>query len=267
MKKITFLPFAFMAMAAMFFTSCGNHVFNGDGYIDIETFEAQANFDLTSRKDWSLTLFNVEYDATINGNKITGIPAVYPLSMWPHNNIILAVFQHPELMTNEQTEQQIKTKIQNTKDKLMMYDKLEAVCNVAVNITDGKFKHQETLLEFTVDGLPEGAEVYLIERNDITVWPYQDEEKPNLYQTIVSSMNTYKSLKLNVQTSDGVYSQIIELTKSTVVDTRMALNYEKPALTSIMFTFDAKIETKEDDTLSISIENLIADTTGKWSIE
>ncbi|GEM_PF-4542939 len=271
MKKNPLLHLAYMATVAIIVTGCGGSVeyYTNDPVI-VETVEAEANFDLTSRSDWNLTVESTEYQATINGNKVTGIPVEYPHYAYYGGMDVFVYLHHPGLSTEAlRAEQIVPIKSQNTKEKLWMYDILEADCIATENITGAKLKHWGTLLEFTISGLPDDAELFLTERNNTIVWPYRNEEKPDMYQAILNPANNHQSIALVIRTADGVYGQVIDTTKSTIVESRMYLNTERNLLKGVMFTFNAKVEAieeGEDKKLTISIEDLIANTSGNWPV-
>lgn len=245
MKKIFFIILTLYVI--QIFSACRKSSDNDIKEIPIETIAAAApNIDLNKRKAWLFYGGDNEYIFNIINDTLQGVPKNKPYYLrldtyqnLPFNYIgfslvsptyssNIATFNRTLYMTSPQIPPFPNIADQSNQEKLRNADALITINyeTPTKNIKDANFVHRNTLIDFETIGIPENAEVTVIQQKDTKPYNY----KEHFYKAIVVSIPSI-SIKIdnNIYKAD-VYIGNEAFTADTHYKFKVAFNAETKSL-------------------------------------
>ncbi|MDL2305793.1 hypothetical protein LJC72_10720 [Bacteroides sp. OttesenSCG-928-D19] len=263
MKKKIYLYLSAVLMVA-FASSCQHHQDMPDVLVkgvDVQSFEASCNFDLSARSNWDLSLGAEPYYFTVEGNRLIGTSPKdkpYHLPYEMENGNVQALLIPPNYWRKWSSSQKVPLiDDQSTPEKFMLCDPLRGpyTGKAEENITGIYFYHYNALLSFVVEDAPEGSKVFVEQMYDQKITPLPDANNPNAYKAIVFPHN--KNVVIVVETGSKTYKTLLFNNPQT----RDTMSYYPDGIgSSTVLTFTARIN-EEDE---LVVENINRKT---WSKE
>lgn len=230
--------------------------------------EATTNIDLSARKDWTLSVYQHPYTFEIDGGTLLAAPQnsdnLFAFEVTANNktgHAILTFMARDYFQPGQSSALPANLSDQSTPEKLLSRDVLRAdyTGTANENISVSLF-HENALLMFNTNGLPDDAEVYIYESyNKQTITPLRDAADPTAYKALVFPNNHLFTLYAVVKANGKEYGQMLRSRHNT----RMNISFPDGIGHSAIVTFTISIDENDE----LLVENLVMKTFQKdWPV-
>lgn len=265
MAKQNYLSKVFFSILSPFILiSCSDNAITPDESqgVAVERIDANINFSLEHRQDWTLSLSNYKYNYTINGNVLNATASGEPFRFRPtettangSHEILLRSPLYGSLSVFEtQTQNRAMNQIfyigdQTTEEKLTICDVLRGpyIGNIVSHLKDITLYHMNALLDFTLTDIPDDAEVTILPKigYDPYIKPWRDGSS---CKAIVLPNCDTEDLTLCIKTKNKTYVKLIPWTSAEEKEpTKRSLPVQFGKLgNSTLLQFEARINAEDE---------------------
>lgn len=265
MAKRNYLSKVFFSILSPFILiSCSDNAITPDESqgVAVERIDANINFSLEHRQDWTLSLSNYKYNYTINDNVLNATASGEPFRFrttettanGSHEILLRSPLYGSLSVFETQTQNRAMNQIfyigdQTTEEKLTICDVLRGpyIGNITGHLKGITLYHMNALLDFTLTNIPSNAEITILSKtgHDPYIKPWRNG---SACKAIVLPNCDTEDLILRIKMNNKTYEKLISWTSAEEKEpTKRSLPTQFGKLgNSTLLQFEARINAEDE---------------------